>query len=121
MRDRNGEDYFLVLKNGIKTKLTVGRANGIFSIVCDYFKDGTDQTTREWSILANDGVKFSARGDSGAVVVDGRGRIGGLLTGGTGKLNLDALDVSYATPFFWLMKSIKENGFPNAHIYPTRD
>ncbi|RDB24643.1 hypothetical protein Hypma_008248 [Hypsizygus marmoreus] len=119
MLDNDGESCLLVIKNGNATGVTIGRATGIFSYVREYFSNNTHQTSKEWAILPYDhksGV-FSAPGDSGSIIADGRGRIGGLLTGGAGKM--ESLDVTYATPFFWLFPRIKENGFPNAHLYPV--
>jgi hypothetical protein len=106
----------MVIKNGSATGVTIGRANSIMSFVREYFDDGSDQTSKEWAVLSYDkksGV-FSAPGDSGAVVVDGQGRIGGLLTRGTRGLT-DSLDVTYVTPISFLLKSIKANGFPKAY------
>ncbi|KAH9983972.1 hypothetical protein BJV77DRAFT_1146038 [Russula vinacea] len=59
---------------------------------------------------------FSTLGSSGSIIVDGRGRIGGLLTGGAGK---ESLDISYATPFSWLFPRNKNSGLPGAHFYPV--
>ncbi|KAL4064974.1 hypothetical protein V8B97DRAFT_2072215 [Scleroderma yunnanense] len=118
MLDHNGEPCLLAIKNGCATGVTVGCATGIFSFVREYLNNGTHRTSVEWAILPydNESGVFSASADSGIVIVDGRGRIGGLLTGGAGKM--DSLDVTYATPFFWLLPRIKENGFPDAHLYP---
>lgn len=117
MLDEDGEPCMFVIKNGNATGVTIGRANGIFSYVRQYSNNHTYQTSMEWAILPYDhksGV-FSAPGDSGSIIADGRGRIGGLLTGGAGKRG-DS-DITYATPFFWLFPRIKKNGFPNAHLY----
>lgn len=121
MLDENGEPCLLVIKNGIATGVTIGRATGIFSYVREYFLNNTHQTSMEWAIVPYDtksGV-FSAPGDSGSITADGLGRIGGLLTGGTGKMEMP--DITYATPYFWLLPRIKANGFPNAHPYPVVD
>ena len=61
----------------------------------------------------SDSNAFSKRGDSGSVIVDGRGRFGGLLTGGTGLT--ESIDVTYATPFFWLWPIMKVM-YPHAHL-----
>ena len=37
-----------------------------------------------------------------------------MLTGGSGKA--ESFDMTYATPFWWLLERIKANGFPNAHL-----
>lgn len=114
----DGEPCLFVIKNGNTTGVTIGRATGIFSFVREYFNNGTHQTSMEWAILPYDhksGV-FAAPGDSGSIITDGCGRIGGLLTGGAGKM--ESSDITYATPFFWLLPRIKENGFPDANLYP---
>jgi hypothetical protein len=119
MLDQDGEPCLLVTKNGSGTGVTIGRATGIFSYVREYFCNNTHHTSKEWAILPYDHKSgaFSAPGDSGSIIADGQGRIGGLLTGGAGKRE-DA-DITYATPLFWLFPRIKENGFPNAHLYPV--
>ncbi|KAI9439642.1 hypothetical protein H4582DRAFT_2119419 [Lactarius indigo] len=109
MWDLDGEPCLLVIKSGNTTNTTIGRANGVFSIVRDYFQDmSISQTSMDKS-----GV-FSEPGDSGSVIADIRGRIGVVLTGGSGKTK--SSDITYATPFWWLLERIKANGFPNAHL-----
>lgn len=119
MLDPDGEPCLLVIKNGNTTGVTIGRATGIFSYVREYFTNNTHQTSMEWAILPYDHESdvFSAPGDSGSIIADGLGRIGGLLTGGAGKT--ESSDITYATPFFWLFPRIKENGYPNAHLNPV--
>jgi hypothetical protein len=84
-----------------------------------YFKDNSPTKSKEWAIVPYDTKSgpFSAPGDSGAVIVDGLGRIGGLLTGGCGIT--DTSDISYTTPITFLLESIKANGYPNAHLNPV--
>lgn len=56
MWDSDGELCLLVVKNGNATGTTIGRANGIFSIVRDYFNDpSVNQTSMEWGIINYDG------------------------------------------------------------------
>ncbi|KAG8952880.1 hypothetical protein FRC04_003329 [Tulasnella sp. 424] len=119
MLDHDGEPCLLVIKNGNTTGVTIGRATGIFSYVREYFTNNTHQTSMEWAILPYDHKSgaFSAPGDSGSIIADGLGRIGGLLTGGAGRT--ESSDITYATPFFWLFPRIKENGYPNAHLNPV--
>ena len=119
MLDHNGEPCLLVIKNGNSTGVTIGRATGIFSFVRQHFENGTHVSSTEWAILPYDhksGV-FSAPGDSGSIIADGRGRIGGILTSGSGET--ESSDITYATPLFWLFPRIKGNGFPDAHLYPV--
>jgi len=58
---------------------------------------------------------FSAKGDSGALIVDGLGRMVGLLTGGTSKPLTETLDVSYVTPLWWLLPRNKAK-YPHADL-----
>jgi hypothetical protein len=52
MWDSDGEPCLLVVKNGNATGTTIGRANGVFSIVRDYFYDmSINQTSMEWGII----------------------------------------------------------------------
>ncbi|KAI6152593.1 hypothetical protein BKA82DRAFT_4112648 [Pisolithus tinctorius] len=117
MWDLDGEPCLLVVKNGNATGITIGRANGVFSIVREYSMDMTiNQTSMEWAIINYDSESdvFSGPGDSGSIIADLHGRIGGLLTGGSGKTKTS--DITYATPFWWLLQRIKANGFPNVHL-----
>jgi hypothetical protein len=84
MLDHDNEACLLVIKSGNTTNITIRRATGIFSFVRD---DDTGEESMEWAIYNYDNKSgvFSAPGDSGSIIVDGLGRIGGLLTGGTGK------------------------------------
>lgn len=104
----------VVLKYGRASGITGGRANNIMS----YARRGS-QVSKEWAILAfdkNSGA-FSEPGDSGAVVVDGAGSIGGILTAGAG--TTDSIDVTYATPVSFVMEVIKSSGMlADARIMP---
>ena len=70
----------------------------------------------EWGIINYDSKSgvFSEPGDSGSIIADIRGRIGGMLTGGAGTTR--SFDITYATPFWWLLQRIKASGFPNVHL-----
>ncbi|KIY50257.1 hypothetical protein FISHEDRAFT_64903 [Fistulina hepatica ATCC 64428] len=118
MRDADGEPCILLIKNGCTTKTTIGRGTGIKSFVRDYFSDGTEATSMELAIVGYDNRSgaFSDRGDSGAIIVDGQGRVAALLTGRSGQT--DSADITYGTPFEWLLERIKAK-FPNAHLYPS--
>jgi hypothetical protein len=114
MLDHDNEACLFVIKNGNATDITIGRATGIFSFVRD---DETGQESMERALYNYDNKSdvFSAPGDSGSIIVDGLGRIGGLLTGGTGKTETSDSDVSYLRhPHVGLWPRIKEH-FPNAH------
>ncbi|KAI6118380.1 hypothetical protein F5141DRAFT_1187254 [Pisolithus sp. B1] len=111
------EEFLPVVKNGKTTGVTIGRGTGIESFVRQYDNYGVKRTSMEIAVYPysyRDGA-FSAPGDSGSIVVDGQGRIIGLLTGGTG--TSDSTDVTYLTPYFWLDERVKEV-FPNSYLYP---
>ena len=118
MVDKKGDMCLMVVKRGNATDLTFGHSNNIFSFVRHYFEDKDPQTSKEWPVLSceENGRAFSGQGDSGAVVVDGRGRIGGLITSGSG--DMEDLDITYATPIEFLMERITKQ-FPNAHPHPV--
>ncbi|KAM5531457.1 hypothetical protein V8D89_014847 [Ganoderma adspersum] len=113
-----GESCLLVVKCGNATGSTLGRANGVFSIVREYFQldMSVSRTSMEWGIISYDSKSgpFSEPGDSGSIIADIRGRVGGMLTGSSGKST--ASDITYATPFWWLLQQIRANGFPDAHL-----
>jgi hypothetical protein len=99
-----------------RTKKTLCNAIGT-TIVRDYFDDmSVNQTSMVWGIINYDSESevFSDPGDSSSAIVDIRGRIGGMLTGSSGKTK--SSNMTYATPFWWLLERIKANGFPNGHL-----
>ena len=83
--DRNNNACLMMIKRGNAAGLTVGRDNEIYSYARNYY-DGKAETSKEWAILPLDlkSCAFSEKDDSGFLIVDGLGRIGGLLTGGAG-------------------------------------
>lgn len=105
-------------QHGSATGLTTGRATGIFSLVREYLPNGTHETSTKWSIFPHSQKSgaFSAPGNSSSVGADGSGRVGGMITGDADKA--ESLDVSDATPFYWLLPRVRTNGFPDAHLYP---
>ncbi|KIO03705.1 hypothetical protein M404DRAFT_15684 [Pisolithus tinctorius Marx 270] len=111
MVDQDGEKYIMVLKNGGKTGLIIGRANGVFSYTRYYFENSPGIISKEWAILPADSksVPFSALGDSGSIIVDGSGRIDGLLTGGGG--TTETSDITYATPISFNLERLRAFGF----------
>ena len=108
---QNDDPCLVVMKRGNTTGLTVGRANDILSYVREYYDNGDTQTSKEWAIFSyNDkSGPFSDKGDSGSGIVDCLGRLGGLLTGGDGVS--ESSDVTYATPVFFILDSLKANGY----------
>ncbi|KAK0222319.1 hypothetical protein IW262DRAFT_1460632 [Armillaria fumosa] len=118
--DANGEECLIVIKNGRSTGVTIGRGTGIESFVREYDEYGIKSTSMALAVHPyshKDGA-FSAPGDSGSIVVDGQGRIVGLLIGGSGKT--DSTDVTYLTPYFWLEEQIKK-AFPNSYLYAIKE
>lgn len=119
MFDVEGDPSLLVVKNGSATGTTIGRANGALSIIREYSPDDVSryQTSMAWGIFNYDNNKsevFSEPGDSGSIIVDIRGRIGGMVIGSAG--NDEASDMTYATPWWWLLERIKANGFPDVNL-----
>ncbi|KAH8111885.1 hypothetical protein DFH11DRAFT_1546184 [Phellopilus nigrolimitatus] len=122
--DQNGEPCLMVLKRGCTSGLTIGRANNICSYARYYYPYYNWETSKEWAILPRNSESgpFSKNGDSGSVIVDGRGRMGGLLTGGTGKhasLSKSQLDITYATPVDFILKRMQEHGLHKPHVNPV--
>lgn len=118
--DANGEECLIVIKNGRSTGVTIGRGTGIESFVREYDEYGIKSTSMALAIHSyshKDGA-FSAPGDSGSIVVDGQGRIVGMLIGGSG--TNDSTDVTYLTPYFWLEEQIKK-AFPNSYLYMIKE
>ena len=116
--DANKEAFFPVIKNGRSTNVTVGRGTGIESIVRTD-ESGLVKVSREFAIYrhSDEDRPFSAPGDSGWIVVDGKGRIVGLLTAGAGKIGSPVFDVAYITPYYWLDERIKQ-AFPGSSLVP---
>ena len=117
--DENDNPSLMVLKRGHTSGLTVGRANDVFSYVRNYYNDNKVQTSKEWAILpfSSRSRAFSEEGDSGSVIVDGLGRIGGLLTSGAG--TTPDLDITYATPVNFILNRMKEYGLHEPNINPV--
>jgi len=107
MYDQNGDACIVVLKRGRTTGLTVGRATTSISYTRKYFSDNDTAVSKELTILSfdNSSGAFSVKGDSGSVVVDGAGRVVGILTGSGGAT--DSADVTYVTPISFVMEIIR--------------
>jgi hypothetical protein len=106
MYDQNGDACIIVLKRGRTTGLTVGRTTTFVSYTRKYFSDNNTAVSKELTILSFDKSSgaFSAKGDSGSVVVDGAGRVVGILTGGGAT---DSTDITYVTPIYFVMEIIR--------------
>ena len=130
MRDPQNYDVYnaktlLAVKNGRATGTTFGRVNGFESITREYHPDHDGgrkvdavevlvldyHTDTDTKTARND--RFSDEGDSGAMVVDRRGRLVGPVTGGGGTDR----SKSYITPYHRLKRQI-EGQFGEAHLLP---
>ncbi|KAF8970307.1 hypothetical protein BDZ97DRAFT_1753925 [Flammula alnicola] len=118
MSDPDGEACITVLKRGRTTDVTVGKATtnfvsytrNLYLSEPDSERDGTAAAAASKALavipLDKECGPFAAKGDSGAVVVDGVGRIAGILTGGGGGGANDACDVAYVTPIEFIMEVV---------------
>ena len=118
-RDKYGQPCLMVIKRGSATGLTVGRANNVCSYARTYCDGDNAETSKEWAILPSDyeSGPFSAKGDSGSVIVDGLGRIGGLLVSGAGIASHP--DITYATPINFLLERMQARGLCEPNINPV--
>jgi len=109
--DEHGSPCLMVMKPGNTTGLTLGRSNTIRSFVRTYGINGGTKISKEWAIFSYNSKlgPFSAGGDSGSGIFDCWGRLGGLLTGGSG--TTDSTDVTYATPISFILDSLHEHGY----------
>ena len=116
--DGNGEPGIVVVKRGRTTGLTIGRATELESFSRIVFEGVPPHISKEWAILPYDKKSgpFSDGGDSGAAIVDGHGRLGGIVTGGTSYSS--SLDVTYAPPIDGLLDSFRQWGFDNVNLSP---
>ena len=115
--DAHGEKCMFVVKNGLSTGTTFGRANGLGSFKRTYDEYGIiNQTSIDIAILPYDKMhgSFSAAGDSGSIVLDRKGRILGTITGGSGAT--DRTDITSLTPYWWIEEQIKAQ-YPDAFLY----
>ncbi|KAF9554523.1 hypothetical protein CPC08DRAFT_712801, partial [Agrocybe pediades] len=124
MLDEHDEPCLLVIKSGSASEVTIGRATGSFALVRD---EETGKVSKQWAIYNYDQYRgfhssFSECGDSGSVVVDGKGRIGGMIVGGSGCCEESETDfdvfVTYVTPMYWIMDRIKAK-FPDIKLFPV--
>ncbi|KAH6908779.1 hypothetical protein BKA70DRAFT_1188627 [Coprinopsis sp. MPI-PUGE-AT-0042] len=107
-----------VLKHGWKTGTTVGRLNGLKTLVRHERRRYTDSLqfdSIEHTFLGSGGHAFSKPGDSGASIVDREGRLVGMITSGSGIS--DSLDLTYATPFYKILNRLEEV-LPGYTLYP---
>ncbi|KAA1471460.1 hypothetical protein DENSPDRAFT_880503 [Dentipellis sp. KUC8613] len=118
-KDQDIDPVIMVMKNGNKTGFTVGRLNTIRAFVRTYFEGKPGTMSKEIAVLPRSSKSgtFSDKGDSGSVVIDGKGRVCGLLTGGDGAT--DVSDCTFLSSITWLIKCLAFYGI-NANIFPTK-
>ncbi|EPS98952.1 hypothetical protein FOMPIDRAFT_1125266 [Fomitopsis schrenkii] len=117
--DQDGNPVIMVIKRGATSGVTIGRLNNIRSVVRYNVQSKCEESSREVSVMpqfSKRSIPFSERGDSGSVIIDGKGRVAGLLNGGSGIA--DSLDITYITSINFLIRRMAEHGY-NAHIFPT--
>ncbi|KZV67002.1 hypothetical protein PENSPDRAFT_636316 [Peniophora sp. CONT] len=112
--DSYGEPCRIVMKNGNTTDLTVGRCAGLEAYVCDEF----DVESIELAIYNYDtwSSSFSEKGDSGSLIVDGQGRMVGILHSGMPREGSN--HVTFATPAWWAIEQLKKQ-YPHADFNRT--
>ena len=110
--ESNDEPCLIVLKDGSTSDLTLGRYAGLEA----YLADDLGQESIELAIYNYDKQSgdFSAKGDSGSLIVDGMGNMVGLLHSGMPRSS----HVTFATPAWWIVQKIKDQ-YPHADFYRT--
>lgn len=96
------------------TDVTVGKYAGLEA----YVVDDLGQESIELAIYNYDKQSgdFSAKGDSGSLIVDGLGNMVGILHSGMPKGT--SSHVTFATPAWWAVEKIQEH-YPHADFYRT--
>ena len=110
--DSEGQPSFVVMKDGCRTGLTVGRYAGLESFV--HNENGLRSIELAIYNYDKQSRPFSAKGDSGSLIVNGKGEMVGVFHSGRLKRGMTATHVTYATPAWRLLEWIKA-------IYPNAD
>lgn len=110
----NGEPCLIVMKDGSRTDLTVGRYAGLEAYLCD----DLGVKSIELAIYNYDkqSGSFSEKGDSGSLIFDGEGHMVGILH--SGMLKSGGTHVTYATPAWWAIEQLKLK-YPHADFNRT--
>ena len=113
--DSNSKPCLIVMKDGNTSDLTVGRYAGPEAYLCD----DLGQESRELAIYNynKQSGDFSAKGDSGSLIVDGMGNMVGILHSGMPRGA--SSHVTYATPAWWIVQQIKAK-YPHADFFRTK-
>jgi hypothetical protein len=110
-----------VLKWGRTTDLTLGKGTKFVSYTRDADFLNMHGMSMEYAVIPLDTKSgpLSGGGDSGSVVVDGFGRIAGILTASSG--STDSTDVTYVTPIDFIMEVIHSHPpLAEAIVAPAR-
>ncbi|KAF9790395.1 hypothetical protein BJ322DRAFT_385619 [Thelephora terrestris] len=112
--DSNDEPCLIVLKDGGASDLTVGNHAGLEAYLADDFgQESVELAIYNYNKQSGD---FSAKGDSGSLIVDGKGNMLGLLHSGMPRGGSN--HVTFATPAWWIVQKIKDQ-YPHADFYRT--
>jgi hypothetical protein len=115
--DHENDPVIMVMKRGHASGLTVGRLNTIRSFTRYCFEDGDEEgiMSNVVTVLPRSSKSgpFSKPGDPCSSVVDGKGRISGLLTGGAG-----VSDCTYLTSINFLHERMAMHGL-EANFFPS--
>ncbi|KAJ7512953.1 hypothetical protein B0H11DRAFT_2182256 [Mycena galericulata] len=101
--DSNGEACMIVMKDGNTSDLTVGRFAGLEAYTCNAL--GVESIELAIYNYDKQSGPFSAKGDSGSLIFDGKGRMVGVLHSGIVKGGNS--HVTYATPAWWIIEQLK--------------
>ncbi|KAJ7066505.1 hypothetical protein C8F01DRAFT_981680 [Mycena amicta] len=121
--DKDAGKSFKVIKNGAKTGVTIGVATKLWSFTRRYDAEQKPLgISKQLPVLRTFphtySIGFSDSGDSGSVVVDGRGRIAGMITSGSARCSDMSRDITYVTPIDVVLKGVKER-FPDLFPEPA--
>ena len=111
-------DNIMVMKNGSASNLTIGCLNIVQAFVRTYSIDGQPgKMSKEVCVPPRNSKSgsLSVRGDSGSAVIDGIGRVCGIITDGDGAT--DVSDCPFVTSIRFLLKRLKSFGI-EANIFP---
>lgn len=117
-----GETVLRVGERGAKTGLTWGEVNELKSVVRETF-DGQKVASQSLTVLGFDKKAFSDNGDSGSAIFTPDGKMVAMLDAGRSPCKPDLLtggvtvhDVTYGTPFAWILDYIRDAGYATAHL-----
>ncbi|KAH9944412.1 uncharacterized protein BXZ73DRAFT_87317 [Epithele typhae] len=115
---KNGHPCFVVMKDGSTTDLTVGNHAGLEAFLCN--PQGVESVDLAFFNYCSEDRPFSTRGDSGSLIVNGKGEMVGILHSGIfrestfNKRHATFPHISFATPAWWVRKQLKT-------MYPHAD